>query len=967
MIRAWSLVVQGGPATIPVAAMLMVVLGAFSAAWATGRVFYEVDTVKQYAPFLEYAAASLRGGTLPLWNPYLGTGFPFFAEGQTGVLHPINLPFLMAGAVDALLVWGPVLRALLAALAAYLLARALGVSPASSAVSGLAYGLGSFVVAQQHHVNHGNTAPALPLCLAGFEMAMRAQTCRRRVGWLLATALAFTTALLATHPQLTLIVAVGLLLYVGGSLALSRWTPRMDGWRGRIRTGAWALGGGVGIAVVAGGLGAIQMVPLVELIGESGRADAIDATEATKFAIPPLGLVQLIFPGVFGGPEEYWFSGNAWETAIYLGLVPLVLALLALRRPCRTTVLFAVLALAATLYAQGSQSPIPIWDAVSGLPGFDRARAPGRFSMLSVLALAIMAGIGLDAVRRRTPSWSAAALGSVVVAALIGLGAVHAWSDANPEALERWLASQPDLPGRSYYLTERVVASTAPARPLNLLPTACAIAFLAVAVAAARRPSLRQVLAPAAFCLSAAELGLFAATFHPLAKPDVLLDPPAYAGAPRTYPRVFISEAVDFGSNRLLPARQAEATIYTPLALRRVEVLREAWYDAPTRIARILGVDQVVYLSDPVRGFESDQARRASVTYSLGRPTLVVDVHATLSERSVELPAVASARELHLVLSMDGGLDASQGETVATVTWLAAGREVAVAPLRAGIEVAERTGFGALRHRQPAHESSLVNVDVSVPDSIYSLVQIEAPPGALPDTVVISPQSPGVLIRVHGMSIVDLAGNAHRFWSPPLENVTDVEPLLVGLLTPPPRVELVRRVQLAEDPEAALKYVLPGHPAALGRPIVEAGPWGPSLAAELLAEDEPSPGANGDVRVTREEADRLEFEINAGTPSMLIVRDAFYPGWKAAVDGEPAPVLPANLVQRAIPVPAGAQRVELWYDPASFRLGAAVSTVAALCTVVGALALWQWPRLAALPTRGQRTGPRSRTHRPHEV
>ena len=178
-----------------------------------------------------------------------------------------------------------------------------------------------------------------------------------------------------------------------------------------MRVSAWALGGGIGIAFVAGALSTIQTIPLVELIGESGRRDVIDATEAAKYAIPPLGLVQLVFPGVFGGPEEYWFSGNAWETAIYFGLVPLVLAFLALRRPCRTTALFAVLAILAALYAQGSQSPIPIWEAISGLPGFDRARAPGRFSMLSVLALATMAGIGLDAVRRRPPVWSSVALG----------------------------------------------------------------------------------------------------------------------------------------------------------------------------------------------------------------------------------------------------------------------------------------------------------------------------------------------------------------------------------------------------------------------------------------------------------------------------------------------------------------------------------------------------------------------------
>ena len=159
------------PTALACIVLAAVVLAANAPAWATGRVFYELDTIKQNAPFLEYAAASMRGGELPLWNPYLANGLPQFAEGQTGALHPFHILFLMTGAYDLLLVWGPVLRALAATLATYWLARTLHVSRPGAMLAALTYGLGGFLTAQQHHLNIANTAFVLPTVLAAWESA----------------------------------------------------------------------------------------------------------------------------------------------------------------------------------------------------------------------------------------------------------------------------------------------------------------------------------------------------------------------------------------------------------------------------------------------------------------------------------------------------------------------------------------------------------------------------------------------------------------------------------------------------------------------------------------------------------------------------------------------------------------------------------------------------------------------------
>ena len=190
---------------IPIAFLAIVVGSAFSPAWMRGELFYELDTIKQNAPFLEYAAASMGRGELPLWNPYLANGLPQFAEGQTGTLHPFHVIFLMAGAFDQLLIWGPLLRALAATLAAYWFARTLRVSRSGAIVAALTYGLGGFLTAQQHHLNIANTAFVLPAVLAAWESAFVASKPSRRCAWLAGAGVALATSLVALHAQMVMI------------------------------------------------------------------------------------------------------------------------------------------------------------------------------------------------------------------------------------------------------------------------------------------------------------------------------------------------------------------------------------------------------------------------------------------------------------------------------------------------------------------------------------------------------------------------------------------------------------------------------------------------------------------------------------------------------------------------------------------------------------------------------------------
>ena len=71
-------------------------------------------------------------------------------------------------------------------------------------------------------------------------------------------------------------------------------------------------------------------------------------------------------------------------------------------------------------------------------------------------------------------------------------------------------------------------------------------------------------------------------------------------------------------------------------------------------------------------------------------------------------------------------------------------------------------------------------------------------------------------------------------------------------------------------------------------------------------------------------------------PGYLVLTDAYYPGWTATVDGQPAEIERADIMFRAVKVPAGQHRVELRYQPQSFSLGLLIS----IGTVVVLVGVW---------------------------
>jgi hypothetical protein len=148
-----------------------------------------------------------------------------------------------------------------------------------------------------------------------------------------------------------------------------------------------------------------------------------------------------------------------------------------------------------------------------------------------------------------------------------------------------------------------------------------------------------------------------------------------------------------------------------------------------------------------------------------------------------------------------------------------------------------------------------------------------------------------------------------------------------------PRFQLFSQHMSVPSLDAAIEAV----GALRDRTLVIENPPGEEHQAEMADTGGTAPGSPGTFTVQRAKATSYQFDVSADRPVWLFVADANYPGWRATLDGAPAPLFSADVLGKAVGVPQGRHTVTIAFHSATFARGLWISIAATLLALLALL------------------------------
>lgn len=930
----------------------------------SGMILARGDVYAYFYPYWSVRNAALLAGQIPLWSPELFMGVPLLANSQLGTFYPPN--WLVAGLTPPQGVTISILMHMAwAMLGVYMLAqRTLRLAAIPALLAAALFGLGGNLGAKVENINQLQALAWMPWlflvlyrAVASEGVQLNAPSGTRLRGSVIGSrqtvllGMGLALQLLAGHPQTVFITLVGLFVY-GTSLSvtlprraansekksrrddqldppphqlppptqredtkavLGRWKPenlRLPLSLSLLRPLLILVLAGV----LAGLLAVPQLAPTLELAGSSNRSGGLNPQQAMAFSWNPFVIGRGLLPSYDG----LLFG----EYIAYVGIIGLGLALMGMgtkQNAAWIAVLVVGVALALGLYN-------PLYWTLAELPGFSFFRVPARWLALFALAAALLAGVGLQRLaegerpRRRLYGLMLIVIGGLAAASfLTDRMAMDVIGPALPTArtLAGWgiglvvlLGGMYLLPrlGRRYgaallcalailelFLASRVLAYNEVTPPDTYSAQRFTISQMR-AYAAEQEPPGR-LLSISRLLFDLGDLAALTARYRAEGMSDLAIRIALVATKMRetlapNLPLAWGVPSIDGFDGGLLPTgyyTQFTALLLPPGELRTIdgrlrEVLaREECRGACLPDQRWLNLTNTRYLiTDKVYDlWHEDVAYDTQFEVSLG------------AGESISIRAVPdfTADAINVLCEEDCSPD--------VIFTYRDGSSERLRPMTNG------------------------RIDR------YVWTQLRATAARAATAIRIGARDQAV--RVRAMTLVDMrTGAFQQLTLGPWKRVLSSDIKVYENLDVQPRAFVVRDVVFLPDTwdgsEMALNLMRePNFNPAARAVIHDDGIAGTVGAGARHALPLRSPTES---TITIYTAERVEIQVQTPERAYLILTDAYYPGWHATVNGQPAVIQRADVMFRAVPVPAGESTVVFEYRPGWWPLAPVIGAAA---------------------------------------
>ena len=348
------------------------------------------DDLGQNFPLRVLAGREIRGGHLPLYDPYIWSGAPLLAGWNAGAAYPFTwlfaiLPGTAAWTVNLIATWAA------AGLGMFCFLRALRLGSLASFLGALSFAFAGAMSAQVTHFGLIAGMSWVPVQLLGILQLSRDRSTASRLGWTAVLATATGLVILAGEPR-----AIDDACVIVGIYAA--WRVARLGRRAGPAAASVAVGLALGLC-----LGAVQWLPGLAAISTSQRGASSMALFSSG-SLPVRWLLLALVPDLLGGSGSlgqptFLTAYNLTEVTSYVGILPLVAAFallgrLRLRSRPPEWLVWHLTAIVGIVLALGSNTPLG--GLLYHLPLFGDQRLQSRNVLVLDLALAVLLAYWAD-------------------------------------------------------------------------------------------------------------------------------------------------------------------------------------------------------------------------------------------------------------------------------------------------------------------------------------------------------------------------------------------------------------------------------------------------------------------------------------------------------------------------------------------------------------------------------------------